>query len=477
MSPAAALARQPAGGRDGGRVFGEAVGGVSGLSPVISAGRRFVLAGVQWAARRRRGSSCGRGATAGRGVRGRSASVRGHEPDRPGGAGGPVRRAVVVRARRSGAAAQRADRGCGVRVHFVAADARRVSARGSGRTATSPTRRTPWWTSSCPPGPASRRSSPARRGRGAATAPAPGPTTARSSSPSCTTPRTRTATRRPRCRRCCWRSSTTTASSAATSTSPTTSSSMPSGGSGRRGREGSTQPVVGAHAGGYNSVSTGVAVLGTFSAVPPSAAAVAALQRLLAWKLSLHGVPAAGRVRVEVDPSDAFYTPFAPGQRVQAAAHGRPPRRRPDRAAPATRLYRRLPAIRRSVHGRAGAALRLELAAPATTVAPGASVALSGACHPGGRRAGLGRARADPGIGAAGRAHDRSPPSPQPTARCSATVPAAAVIGAARPAPELAPAAVSDLVVIGVAPVLTLALPSTSAGAGDRHDHARPSRA
>jgi hypothetical protein len=56
--------------------------------------------------------------------------------------------------------------------------------------------------------------------------------------------------------------------------------------------------VVGAQAQGYNSVSTGVACLGDFSAIPQSEPGVDALARLLAWKLSLHGVPVQGRVVV-----------------------------------------------------------------------------------------------------------------------------------------------------------------------------------
>ena len=76
------------------------------------------------------------------------------------------------------------------------------------------------------------------------------------------------------------------------------------------------EPVIGAHAGGYNSVSTGIAVLGTFMFGCRRPPALEALQQLLAWKLSLHGVPTLGKVRVEVDPADAFYTPFPPGQRV-----------------------------------------------------------------------------------------------------------------------------------------------------------------
>ena len=56
--------------------------------------------------------------------------------------------------------------------------------------------------------------------------------------------------------------------------------------------------VVGAQAQGYNSVSTGVACLGTFSQVAQSEAGLEALAQLLGWKLSLHGVPVHGQVTV-----------------------------------------------------------------------------------------------------------------------------------------------------------------------------------
>ena len=55
-------------------------------------------------------------------------------------------------------------------------------------------------------------------------------------------------------------------------------------------------PVIGAQAGGYNGVSTGVAVIGSFMNVVPARSAIAALERLLAWKLSLHGLPTRGHV-------------------------------------------------------------------------------------------------------------------------------------------------------------------------------------
>ena len=57
-------------------------------------------------------------------------------------------------------------------------------------------------------------------------------------------------------------------------------------------------PVVGAQAQGYNSVSTGVACLGTFTEVAQTEAGLDALARLIGWKLALHGVPIQGSVTV-----------------------------------------------------------------------------------------------------------------------------------------------------------------------------------
>jgi uncharacterized protein with LGFP repeats len=56
--------------------------------------------------------------------------------------------------------------------------------------------------------------------------------------------------------------------------------------------------VVGAQAQGYNSVSTGVACIGTFTDVAQSEPGMDALARLIGWKLALHGVPAQGQVTV-----------------------------------------------------------------------------------------------------------------------------------------------------------------------------------
>jgi N-acetylmuramoyl-L-alanine amidase len=56
------------------------------------------------------------------------------------------------------------------------------------------------------------------------------------------------------------------------------------------------QPVIGAHAGGWNSVAAGVAVIGSFSSRRPPLVAQEALTTTLAWKLSLAGVPATGTI-------------------------------------------------------------------------------------------------------------------------------------------------------------------------------------
>ena len=57
---------------------------------------------------------------------------------------------------------------------------------------------------------------------------------------------------------------------------------------------GITRAVLGAHSGGFNTNSTGVALLGTFTTAAPPARMLAALERLLAWKLDLTHVDPRG---------------------------------------------------------------------------------------------------------------------------------------------------------------------------------------
>jgi hypothetical protein len=56
------------------------------------------------------------------------------------------------------------------------------------------------------------------------------------------------------------------------------------------------QPVVGAQAQGYNDQSTGISSLGTFTTVGQTDAGLRALSRLIAWRLTIAGVPTTGKV-------------------------------------------------------------------------------------------------------------------------------------------------------------------------------------
>jgi hypothetical protein len=58
------------------------------------------------------------------------------------------------------------------------------------------------------------------------------------------------------------------------------------------------QAVVGAQAQGWNSVSTGVACIGTFSEVAQTPAGMDALARIIGWKLTVHGIPTSGEITV-----------------------------------------------------------------------------------------------------------------------------------------------------------------------------------
>jgi hypothetical protein len=134
------------------------------------------------------------------------------------------------------------------------------------------------------------------------------------------------------------------------------------------------EPVVGAQAGGYNLASTGVAVLGSFMSAPISAPARAALRRLLAWKLALHGVPATGRVTVRVNPAGASYSRFPANAQVslpRIAGH----RDADSTDCPGNVLYAGLPAIRARVRRLAGRPARLTLALAPAAPSPQAPAA------------------------------------------------------------------------------------------------------
>lgn len=59
------------------------------------------------------------------------------------------------------------------------------------------------------------------------------------------------------------------------------------------------KPVMGAHTLGFNSDTTGIAVIGTYTSTAPSAAALDALAQLTAWKLGLFGVDPRAKTYLE----------------------------------------------------------------------------------------------------------------------------------------------------------------------------------
>ncbi|NLU70789.1 peptidoglycan recognition protein [Streptomyces sp. HNM0574] len=61
---------------------------------------------------------------------------------------------------------------------------------------------------------------------------------------------------------------------------------------------GVANPVMGAHTYGFNSNSTGIAVIGSHASAPPTREAVEGVAKLTAWKLGLHGANAKGKTTV-----------------------------------------------------------------------------------------------------------------------------------------------------------------------------------
>jgi hypothetical protein len=61
---------------------------------------------------------------------------------------------------------------------------------------------------------------------------------------------------------------------------------------------GVSRAVIGAHAGGFNTSTVGVSMIGTYDTVAPSAAMLATVSQLVAWRLSAAGVDPRGTVRL-----------------------------------------------------------------------------------------------------------------------------------------------------------------------------------
>jgi flagellar hook assembly protein FlgD len=109
---------------------------------------------------------------------------------------------------------------------------------------------------------------------------------------------------------------------------------------------GITQGVIGAQVLGFNTNSTGIAMIGTFSTATPPSAMMTSLKRLLAWKLDVHHVDPQGQARMLC----RFTRKFEEGETVVfpvIAGH----RQANWTACPGDALYRLLPGVRTAVGG------------------------------------------------------------------------------------------------------------------------------
>jgi uncharacterized protein with LGFP repeats len=68
---------------------------------------------------------------------------------------------------------------------------------------------------------------------------------------------------------------------------------------------GMDRPVIGAHTGGFNTNTVGVAALGDHETSPVPAAVMTGFGQLLGWKLGLHGADPYGRVALTSGGGDS----------------------------------------------------------------------------------------------------------------------------------------------------------------------------
>jgi hypothetical protein len=108
---------------------------------------------------------------------------------------------------------------------------------------------------------------------------------------------------------------------------------------------GMDRPVIGAHAAGFNTESTGVAVIGEYGAAPLSSEGYGALKGLLAWKLSIHNVNPNTQITVTAGAGSGKYLEGTPATIWTISGH----RDVGTTACPGDNIYKELPALRPDV--------------------------------------------------------------------------------------------------------------------------------
>jgi hypothetical protein len=142
------------------------------------------------------------------------------------------------------------------------------------------------------------------------------------------------------------------------------------------------QAIVGAQAQGYNSHSTGIANIGTFSEAGQTEAALDAMARLIAWKLPLHGAPVTGQVVLASGGGNLNrYKSGTPVTLERICGH----RDGDSTECPGTALYAQLPDLRRRTAGIAPppatatvAPVAVAMDEPASAVVYGAALEVRG---------------------------------------------------------------------------------------------------
>ncbi|MFG3268550.1 peptidoglycan recognition protein family protein [Streptomyces bobili] len=114
---------------------------------------------------------------------------------------------------------------------------------------------------------------------------------------------------------------------------------------GRKG--GVDRPVMGAHAYGFNAETTGISVLGTYTDVVPSNAALTSVARIAAWKLGQYGVSPTSTVSLTASVSGSTYArkSFTQGSQLSVPAISGH-RETFNTQCPGNQLFAQLPTVR-----------------------------------------------------------------------------------------------------------------------------------
>ncbi len=138
---------------------------------------------------------------------------------------------------------------------------------------------------------------------------------------------------------------------------------------------GMDQSVVGAQAQGYNTQSTGVANLGTFSIQGQTDAGLAALARVLSWKLAIHGVQPQSKVVLRSAGGATNKFPAGTDVTLNAIAGHRDA---DATSCPGDGLYAQLPRLRSLVSPDPRAATSLAVTTPRSRLGYGQRTKLEG---------------------------------------------------------------------------------------------------